>query len=380
MSFGGGGGVSGGINHPQYFQDMHTYLLYGSYDTTPEKEADTTGIDWFFKQEMDNAKEGNGSSPDTTPYSNQTAVSTTDLDNEIDTANSELRSLVDAIDEDSYWQAYVDAFLSKVSSGSVFPDTYDDADTVIDRAKTKAGQIASDAVSQALNAVENAPVDDAVDAAMGEAQDDYLRALNRFVGGMAEINAVNSSAFVWGIAMIERARLREASRLRRELRLQAYQAGLNVYAAGLRTAGAAQLSLKSDRQHMRDAALIDATHSMSGLLQLKVTQKFNQTGLREDSARIKYVADVEERNRNLDITVAHHEWPFHIANLAGNVLAKSAGVAAGKVYSTPPALQALSGALSFAAVGAQIGTSIEPGMGTAIGAGIGGLLGLVSSM
>ncbi len=70
-------------------------------------------------------------------------------------------------------------------------------------AKSVAVTVMTDAVTAAVDSVQGAPIANAVNGFRKRALKPHLRAVNRFAGGMADINAVNSSAFVIGMALLE---------------------------------------------------------------------------------------------------------------------------------------------------------------------------------
>lgn len=84
------------------------------------------------------------------------------------------------------------------------------------------GAVITKALNSATEAVSNSFVDAAVESFEDDQMDTYLQSVNRFTGGMAEINAVQSSAFVIGLAMMEKGFTKDVARFRANLSLQIY--------------------------------------------------------------------------------------------------------------------------------------------------------------
>lgn len=111
--------------------------------------------------------------------------------------------------------AYQDA------TGAVMPDS------VLQSAYILAKMGALDCVDMALvaakNAVDDTIVSEAVTAFRTEALKTHLRAVNNFTGPMADVNAVNSSAFIFGMAMMESDFTSDVSKFQSDLRLQLFR-------------------------------------------------------------------------------------------------------------------------------------------------------------
>lgn len=155
--------------------------------------------------------------------------------------------------------------------------------------------------------------------------------LSAFDIGMRNVNAVHSSSFVIGRAVIAAGMIKE--------KLEAKKM-------------AAQLRLERDNKSMTMAI---------------------------ETNRLVLIAYKEEADRNLDIDQFEAMWGFDIYLKAGNVLASIAGGTTSSGTKGPSTAQsAIGGGLSGAAAGAMIG-SVVPGIGTVAGAAIGGTLGVAQA-
>lgn len=229
-----------------------------------------------------------------------------------------------------------DAFVSAVQSRFDYYDTlvkaideHTDWDTFFDNVKDKVDSIISDSYIESV-----------VDEYDDDTKDEWGDTINRFAGGMAEINAINSSAFIIGMALMENQRLRAVRKLRASLvldfekvKLQMYQQGLNdmirMYA----------FKLDVDRA---------ATQTLAEINRVSAVLKKEQ-----------YIEDIE-------LDVEDTLWDIKVFQYGGRVMASPSGAA--PIPDKPSkAASALGGALSGAAQGAAIGGPI----GAVVGAGAG---------
>jgi len=188
---------------------------------------------------------------------------------------------------------------------------------------------------------------DRLDAAVEEFSIDLgnrslIEAIPRFESGMRDINAVMSSAFVIGRALIENETSRQ----------------VNKYSAEL---------------HMR-------TFSDSALSVVGMKLQYQQivSGLIIEANRMKIAAKKEQTDEDLKIDESDAIWDLETFKYAGNLLASIGGGTATTPTHQPEGSK-LGGTLSGAMAGAQMGSSSGSGWGTVIGAIIGGAAGYYSS-
>jgi len=168
--------------------------------------------------------------------------------------------------------------------------------------------------------------------------------LPRFNSGMRDINAVQSSAFVIGRALIEENQDRQVAKFSADMHSKA----------------------GSDDAIQVIGMKLDYQKAVAQLL--------------AESYRVKIVAKKEENDVNMDIDEKDGLWDVELFQYGGNVLAAiGGGVANPKTAKGPSQAQsAIGGAMSGAAAGAMVG-SVVPVIGTAVGAVVGGVLGAASS-
>jgi len=107
----------------------------------------------------------------------------------------------------------IEAFL-----GAVIDDLTGLVDTAIDNA-----------VNKAQEAINTSAIDDAVDAFEASALPEYMRSINRFNGGLVDINAVHGSAFILGNASLENQYKEKIEAFRAQLTLDVYTRVLSIY-------------------------------------------------------------------------------------------------------------------------------------------------------
>lgn len=177
-----------------------------------------------------------------------------------------------------------------------------------------------------------------------------VKILPRFRRGMQDINAVVSSAFVLGEAVIEGFRDRELAK----------------YTSGLR------LDSK--------ARVLTATEMMVQMAGRRITWNEDYVKTFIEAQRIKLVAKKEETDRNAEIDEADAKWDLEVFQYGGNLMAAiGGGTAIPNMAGKNKTASVLGGAMSGAAGGAMIGNAV-PGIGTAVGAVVGGILGAASGM
>lgn len=172
------------------------------------------------------------------------------------------------------------------------------------------------------------------------------KSLPAFRAGMRDINAVMSSAFVLGEALITEGRNHEVARFTSNLRLNAFS---------------------------NDALKV---------VGLKLEFQKSLAMLYADIYRMKIIAKKEENDLNNKLSEADARWDFDLFAYAGNLLAAPGG---GTMIpnSTQPsqASSTLGGAISGASAGYDIAggsSSSDSGYGAAIGGIIGGIAGYLS--
>lgn len=283
---GGGGGGSGDVGYPDYMEIAHG-------DWLNKDGAD--GISFSIVTAM-NAALGNS------PWTGQTAYD----------PDTDLTELIAQPDD-------LQTLVTLLSNGTTL-------DTLIS------------------NVLDTTRIDDEI-AAFAADLDARLvsEVLPRFEGGMRDINAVVSSAFVIGRALIEEGQDRQVAKFNADVRMKAFSDD------AIKVVG-----MKLEYQRVVSAMLMEGY-------------------------RMKIVAKKEEMESNIKIDESDALWDLKVFQYGANLLAAIGGGVDTPQQNQPSQLQsAIGGAMSGAAAGAMVGSAV-PGIGTAAGAIAGGVLGAASA-
>lgn len=180
-----------------------------------------------------------------------------------------------------------------------------------------------------------------------------VRTLPRFRRGMQDINAVVSSAFPIGEAIIEAFQARD----------------VNKYAASLRT------TLGDKR--------LQAVDQMMNLMARRIGWEENYTRLLIESKRIKIVAKKEQTDQDAVIDDADAKWDLEVFQYGGNLMASiGGGTAIPNMAKKNVGLSTIGGGISGAVSGASIGASYGSSggyIGAAVGAVVGAAAGFLGA-
>ena len=300
-SSGGGGGGSGQVDYPSYMKTVHEDWLHGTADTI---ESSVTTIM--------NAALGDS------PFLTATAYDPTTPLADSWTAVCAFNAVVDALDHSSDWQSVI-VNAALIVDGNIITDAYITAD---------------------INA-------------FADVLDDQITndVLPRFEAGMRDINAVMSSAFVFGKANIEGMRDRDVTKYGTELRVK-----MNI---------------------QRNELISKSTELMLTNLMHRVEFEKAVASLSVEAKRIHIVANKEQTDQDVKFDEADAQWDLEVFQYGANLLAAIGGGTAqpsGGQKQMTTSQSALGGALAGAAVGAQVGGPWGAGIGAIIGLGAGLLM------
>jgi len=298
-SSGGGGGNSGEVDWPDYLKDRHKKWL-----SSNEVDDERVNMDQAIEEAWD-------ASPYTDGY---TYDPTEDLAS-MRARLSAFELTVDSIDPQGDFEAYFDTAIAKLD--------------------------------EIVGIDANAEIVRQFDESQRPA---LMRAVGRFSAGMADIGAINSSAYIIGLALMENEHLRQIARVNADLALQEKQRKNNM--------------------------VLQAVAMMMQELQFRSDLERVATSLNTEIRRITIVAHSEFLSRDLEIASKDASWNLEIWQYASNLLAAVQGGTSipgsgtqGDVHQGP---SMLGGVLSGAASGAMISSMLGAGsaMGGAAGTGI----------
>ena len=199
-------------------------------------------------------------------------------------------------------------------------------------------------------------------AAFSDQLDDEItvKVLPRFRRGMQDINAVVSSAFVIGEAVIEGFRDRDVAKFSSATRLQV--------------------------ANQRGQQYLEASKQMLQLMLQRISWEDAYTKTVIEANRIKIVAKGEENEVAMKIDEKDDLWDLEVFQYGSNLLAGISGGTGATVKGPSTAQSAIGGAMSGAAAAAMIGSSMAAegavGMAAVGGPGLlaaGALLGAASA-
>lgn len=302
---GGGGGGSGQVSHSAYLEVIHSsWLDHSTADTISDSITDV----------MNSAL---GSSP-------FAALTAYDPDADI-----------------TAWEAAITAFaaiLAGVAEATDWDALYTQAETTIDD------------TAEITEAVIVADVD-----AFADQLDDEIttKVLPRFRSGMRNIDAVVSSAFPIGEAVIEGFRDRDVAKHDSAIRLSAASKNADI-----------RLATKNLR--------LEATNQMLSLMVQRINWEQAYATMVIEAKRIKIVAKKEETDINRDIDKEDALWDLEVFQYGANLLAAiGGGVAATTSHKPSTAQSVIGGAMSGAAAGGMVAGPYGAVVGGVLGAAAG---------
>jgi len=304
----GGGGSSGQVRYPAYVERIH------------EDWLDATGSDFINASVTEVMNDALGASP----YAAATAYD----------PDADIASYIAAVGD---FRTTVAALIGHMELAPTLPTVVSEADITADVAN--------------------------LESQVETLKDNRLTGtvIPRFEAGMRDVNAVVSSAFVIGRAVIESEAdaevTREAARHGSKLRIAVKATDAQV----------GELNLK-------EAELVNKAYQVGADFEKVAAQ------LMVEAYRIKIVAKKEEADTNQEYDVADAHWDLEVFQYGANVMASPAGgtgVPSGKKLTAGSVIGgALSGAAAGGIAGAMMGGTVM-GMGAGpFGAIAGGLLGL----
>lgn len=291
--------ASGAVDFPDYMKEVHEDWMRQSADVVTSSITD-----------LINAAVA------ASPYDSKTAYDPTTNLNAMSAAVTALNSRVDAIDPDGDWAAAVTA-AETAFDGVIDTDFYDDQ-------------------AEEFYNYMNDTLDNTI--------------IPTFKGGMRDVNAVMSSAFVIGESVIRAFALRDANKYLADIKQKMQMAKVDSVFKG------------AERIIQSQLAQVELEKAVT-----HYTMEVN---------RMTIASEKDETDGNLAIAIGQEKWAFDAYQYGANVLAAISGGTSGANTgaSAPSSTQsAIAGALAGAAMGSQISGNWQ-------GGAIGGIIGLGLSL
>ena len=433
----------GKISDPAiYHYRGNPYLTISAYDPDTEVEAISSNVD-DFKIFVDDFISEDLWDDAAGIVGDRALTEFSDIDVSVDVSNIIESSLISSAKQ------ILQSISSSIANKNMVMNDIDSAvdtvvDDVMDAAKNKVEssvqslfssgkiqanaatfEVINSAIAAAQSAINSAAITSAVNAYENRRLNTLMRSVNRIAGPMSDINAVNSSAFTIGIALLEMEFINDVNKVDADLSLQMYKDAFDKYVTmfseTLTQYLRSQLELfarfvvshleyvkthiqvvtaildgqintfntifsnhltaqsSADIQTLRSrTSLIAAgTDQLTRMILTKKALEASYYDKVDMYHKFKAAMEKEEHDRNIEINYLEATWDLSIFQTAGSLLSAVAG---GSTYIPNKPNQVgnvAGGALSGAAAGAMVGSAI-PGIGTAIGAGVGAILGGIS--
>lgn len=353
-SAGGGGGSSGKIDYPDYMKTVHNDWL------------DNTGTDTIDSSITDVMNSSLGASP----WAGEAAYDPDTPLSDAWTAVCAYNTVVDALDNSNDWTSAIGNVRTEIDDNLIESDYVSnqllqfmqDLGLVITDAETAVDSVIDDSFIEADTDAFSASMDDQVDNVT----------LTKFRSGMRDVNAVQSSTFVLGEALILGMKGRDVAQHESAQRVELNkQRNEMIMTTITRNIELAKLGLTY--RMSRDQIIITAADQVVKALLSRVEFEKAVAALSVEAKRIHIVAKKEEQQENWSVTENDALWDLEVFQYGANLLAGIGGGTAMQEQKQPSTVQsAIGGALSGAAAGAMIGGPV--------GAAVGGAIGLASAL
>lgn len=399
---GGGAAGSGEVVYPDYlsqYPDMDSeswrgyhaqFLIHMTSQINAYLGSDpSTSATW----------DDGGLDDDISPYDETAAYDPTTVELPLLSANvSTFAALAAAYSGSTLWSAAVSAADAAGGNLDAIPDVDSRLATLVSAirsvvstqlasAESSAATITSSAIATALSLESGTAAATLIESA----QEDYERGLmpafyrsvNRFAGGMADINAVMSSSFVMGLAHLESQLQKEIAKFSTDLKLQLLNTlsgqylqlyanligvemdsllkGINIYAMA-----------ESDYQKNRSLFLNQAVAEIMQSERVKYDLYKASADMATDYIKTSMVAKKEQIDKDIELDVLDARWPLETLLMGGNLVASISGAAHTVRYPESTARSAVAGAAGGVALGSMLTKVPNPyvmAAGAIIGAG-----------
>ena len=349
----GSGGSSGRVDYPTYMKTAHGQWL------------DDDGVDVLTDSTAGAMEAALGASP----WSGESAYNPATPLAAAWTAVCAYNTVVDALDESADWLGAMSTVETEVDA-NIYDDDFisnklleylQDIGLAIELAETAVDSVIDDSSIEADTDAFSTSMDDVVDNTM-----------TKFRTGMRNINAVNSSAFVLGEAILFGMKGRDVAQHESASRVKLNEQR-NTMIVGLLDGGISLTKAGVTYKMTRDQLIINAADRVLQALLARVEFEKAVAGLSIEAKRIHIVASREETQDQLDIDESDAKWDLEVFGYGANMLAAiGGGTAVYDQQGKSTTMSALAGAMSGAAMGASVGGGY--------GAVVGGVLGLGAAL
>lgn len=273
-----------------------------------------------------------------TPYTNETVPDPDTYMNALKATRTQHRMNifereVDELDVEENFASFVDNAVDKIDDGVSFPtiDISDDVTSVHSAERSAISSAMTAAVAVAATAVADTPIADMVTAYENRIKKQYLRAISRMASNMADIGAVNSTAFAFGMAAINRDMLNDVDFYDSSLDVKTYEMYTTKYMDAFIDAFKEHLSsyimLEKNRKSDRNRTIIDGAKTMAAMLSNRMNLHYTAAHLQAEINRMRYTAKSKEQMDQIHLSQQEATWDLELYTYGANMLAASGGAA-----------------------------------------------------
>lgn len=286
-------GNAGKVGFPQYIETYHS-LLIGTANGLTNLAQFVAGL-----QAGDSPYFGETAyNPDTALAANQTRFDIYD-------------AAVTSFSPNSNWETAIEATREKLGESASYPKI----DLVSNDIATNA---IANAIAAATSVLAGSAISDQVDAYEVKATPRFLRSVNRFASGLADIGAVNSSAFIVGMALLESEFVADVNKFDADLSAQAFNA---IAVDGIR----ATFQAAATKQQQRNVQFAEASNLLLQSLVQKIQLNADATKTQADLNSVKITTKQDETNRNLELQVADSFFDLDVLSRAVGIVGGLSG-------------------------------------------------------
>jgi len=345
----GGGGASGTVEYPDYIEEVQADWLAH----TDKSGASHDAITYSVTDLLNTAMSANS------PYYGETVIDPDSYLTNMTVQLAQQETLVENISEETDWASYLTAVVAKAYDGSTFPAT-----DLLDTLSTGV----TDALAELSTILAAAPITGAVTAYETSVETRFLKSVSRWASSLADVNAVQTTTYGMGLAILESELNHDINQFESKLHLQIFNDLLpNLilkYVEG-------ELMAKQ----YSNAFIAQAIPMIGKLFEQKLNGYADLTRMTAEINRISLVAKGEEQKLQIELEVRDALWDLELFKYGSPVMAAAPG-GVSETGQTP--LTAGQSALGGALAGASIGAATGNPWAALAGAGIGALLGYYS--
>jgi len=352
MGSSSGGGASGTSDYPAYVKRIHgNWLADVDYTETTPAHIITDG--YSMVELMNTAFLADTPYTDADRVSQAVAYDPDTYLTAVQTQFDAFETAAEAISESTDWATYIDAVIAKLDDGTTFP-----TNTFIANLATAM----SNAVTAINTTIASAPITAVVDGYETSQIARFKRSTARFSASLAEVNAVQTTSFGMGLALMESEFNNDVNKFEADLKLQTFK---DLLVPSITY----HLEAEMRRAGIRDQYISVCVGAITDLLKVKMASLSGTVSTLAEINRIAIVAKKEENDYNLSLDIKESLWDIELYKHGANLLASAVGgvVSTGE-NKEPSALQSgLSGGFSGGSIGASVGGAPGAGIGFGIG-------------